>query len=280
VTSEDRDTVPADNDGEKGTESRSLPIPAAGTEVAGSSVATPAKKHLPVWQESILLIAVALGLAIILKAFFIQAFYIPSESMEPGLIQNDRILVQKMSYWGSGTPQRGDVVVFEDPDNWLAGESAGPTNMLAKGLAKVGLYPTGGHLVKRVIGVGGDTVTCCDAKGRLSINGFPMDEKKYFIKDAPCAAPGSIQNPQGPCSKDGLKITIPKGYLLVMGDNRANSADSTAHLCERNATDCPPTRGLVPVDLVVGKVFALVWPLDRFDHVTRPDVFKDVPDPR
>ena len=92
----------------------------------------------------------------VLKAFFVQAFYIPSESMEPGLVKNDRILVQKVSYWGGGGPQRGDVVVFEDPGGWLgAGDVAGPENPVAKALAKVGLYPSGGHLVKRVIGVAG-----------------------------------------------------------------------------------------------------------------------------
>ncbi len=77
------------------------------------------KRHLPVWQETLLLLAVAVVLAVVIKALFVQAFYIPSESMEPGLVKNDRILVQKVSYWFGGTPERGDVVVFKDPDNWL-----------------------------------------------------------------------------------------------------------------------------------------------------------------
>jgi signal peptidase I len=270
VTSEDRDTVPADNDGVKGTESRSSSIS------SGSGKAE--RKHLPVWQESILLLAVAIGLAIILKAFFIQAFYIPSPSMEPGLVKNDRILVQKVSYWGGGTPQRGDVIVFEDPGSWLVGEAPGPTNMIAQGLAKVGLYPTGGHLVKRVIGVGGDTVTCCDDQGRLSVNGVPIDESQYVMPEADCAAPHSNQTTNQLCTDKALKVTVPQGYLLVMGDNREDSQDSTAHLCPNAATDCPPTRGFVPLDNVVGKVFALVWPAKRFEHITRPDVFEDVPD--
>ena len=85
------------------------------------------KKHLPVWQETILLLAIALALAVVIKAVFVQAFYIPSESMEPGLVKNDRILVQKVSYWFGGSPQRGDVVVFQDPGDWLGpAESAGP----------------------------------------------------------------------------------------------------------------------------------------------------------
>ena len=77
------------------------------------------KKHLPLWQETVLLLGIALLLAVVIKALFVQAFYIPSESMEPGLVRNDRILVQKMSYWLGGTPERGDVVVFKDPGGWL-----------------------------------------------------------------------------------------------------------------------------------------------------------------
>ncbi len=85
------------------------------------------KKHLPVWQETILLLGIALVLAIVIKALFVQAFYIPSESMEPGLVKNDRILVEKPSYWFGNGPQRGDVVVFKDPGGWLnEEESAGP----------------------------------------------------------------------------------------------------------------------------------------------------------
>jgi signal peptidase I len=235
----------------------------------------PKRKQLPVWQETILLLGVALVLAVVIKALFVQAFYIPSQSMEPGLVENDRILVQKVSYWGSGSPERGDVIVFKDPGGWLsAADSKGPTSLLARGLAKVGLYPTGGHLVKRVIGVAGDEITCCDSEGRLSVNGYALDESDYVMEGAECAAPGSAQ---GRCKLD--VGPIPQGYLLVMGDNRDNSSDSTAHLCEdAEKQDCPATRGLIPVDYVVGKVFALVWPRDHFDRVTRPDVFEDVPD--
>ena len=132
-------------------------------------------------RETVLLLAFAILLALVVKTFFVQSFYIPSESMEPGLIVNDRILVQKPSYWGSGGPQRGDVIVFDDPGGWLNGlESAQPMSLLARGLAKVGLYPTGGHLVKRVVGVAGDTIVCCDDEGRLSINGEPIDEDDFI----------------------------------------------------------------------------------------------------
>jgi signal peptidase I len=241
----------------------------------GTSKRTSKRKQLPLWQETILLLGVALVLAIVIKTFFVQAFYIPSESMEPGLILNDRILIQKVSYWGGDEPERGDVVVFKDPGGWLPPvDAAGPANPVAKAMAKIGLYPTGGHLVKRVIGVAGDEITCCDSEGRLSVNGYALDESDYVMEGAECAAPGSAQ---GRCKLD--VGPIPEGYLLVMGDNRDNSSDSTAHLCEdAEKQDCPATRGLIPVDYVVGKVFALVWPRDHFDRVTRPDVFEDVPD--
>ncbi|WP_082563500.1 MULTISPECIES: signal peptidase I [unclassified Nocardioides] len=291
MTSEDRDALPEEDgttgsENDKGQASRSShsdSAPDPDEENPLSETTAPAtapkgkkkRKQLPVWQETILLVGVALVLAIIIKAFFVQAFYIPSESMEPGLKVNDRILVQKVSYWGDGTPQRGDVVVFKDPGGWLGPEdSEGPTNLVAKAMAKVGLYPTGGHLVKRVIAVGGDHVVCCDKQQRLSINGHPMDESAYVKGDAECAAPQSPVN----CKLD---VTIPDGYLLMMGDNRGNSRDSTAHMCANPKREqCPPTRGLVRVEDVVGKVFALVWPKDRFHRIKRPAVFEDVPDPK
>ena len=139
------------------------------------------KKHLPLWQETILLLGLALVLAVVIKALFVQAFYIPSESMEPGLIKNDRILVEKPSYWFGGEPQRGDVVVFADPGGWLSGaDAAGPESPVAMVMGKIGLYPQGGHLVKRVVGVAGDTITCCDKQGRLSVNGVALDEEPYI----------------------------------------------------------------------------------------------------
>lgn len=232
------------------------------------------KKHLPLWQETILLLGVALVLAIVIKALFVQAFYIPSESMEPGLVKNDRILVQKMSYWFGGEPERGDVVVFKDPGGWLSSvESAGPTNPVAKLMARVGLYPQGGHLVKRVIGVAGDVVSCCDKQGRISVNGQPLDEDDY-VKQEPgvdCRGPMT-----GSC--DWTTAPVPEGHIFVMGDNRNHSADSTVHMCRRSETDCVPGDEFVPVDLVVGKVFVLLWPADRFSWVQRPDTFADVPD--
>jgi signal peptidase I len=231
------------------------------------------RPHRPVWQETLVLLAVAVVLAVVLKAFFVQAFYIPSESMEPGLVKDDRILVQKVSYWGGGSPERGDVVVFEDPGGWLAADSSGPANPLTKALAAVGLFPTGGHLVKRVVGVAGDTIVCCDEQGRISVNGAAVDESGYVQAEdgVRCAGPmtGSCSWTAGP---------VPEGHVFVMGDNRAHSADSTVHMCTEGQTDCVPGREYVDTDLVVGKVFALVWPMSRFRGVGRADAFDDVPD--
>ena len=227
------------------------------------------KKSKPLWLETLVLLVVALVLAIGIKAFFIQAFYIPSESMEPGLQggaqvkTDDRVLVEKVSYWGGGSPQRGDVVVFKDPGGWLpASEDDGPSGPIAKALTFVGLYPAGGHLVKRVIGVGGDTVSCSGTAGPLKVNGHALAESSYLPKGAqPCATYGAFN------------VHVPDGSLWVMGDNRGDSADSRAHQDD-------PGHGFVPTDLVVGKVVALVWPLGRATILHRPADFAGIPDPK
>ncbi len=228
------------------------------------------RKHLPVWQESILLLAVALVLAVVIKTFFVQAFYIPSESMEPGLIQNDRILVQKVSYWFGGDPSRGDVIVFEDPGDWLTGTEPAPTG-LANLLSKVGLYPTGGHLVKRVVGTEGDVIECCDEEGRILVNGEPIEESDYIAeRHGKCAAVF-----QGEC--DWSVGPVPEGKLFVLGDNRMSSADSRFHMCGSDVETCAKSPW-VDADLVVGKVFSLVWPRARWTWVSNPGAFDDVPD--
>lgn len=215
------------------------------------------RQHLPFWQELGLLLGIALVLAILIKAFLMQAFYIPSASMNDTLIENDRILVQKVSYWGGGDPQRGDVVVFADPGGWLdPSESRVPGNPVARVLEAFGLYPTGGHLVKRVIGVGGDEVKCCDERGRITVNGVPLNEASYL---APGAQPSLID----------FDVKVKPGYVWVQGDNRANSADSRVHLGD-------PGGGQVPVDDVVGKVFAVVWPLSHAKLLHRPATFDSV----
>ena len=213
------------------------------------------KRQLPLWQESLLLVATALVLALIVKTFFFQAFYIPSDSMVPTMVKNDKLLVQKWSYW-SGGPERGDIVVFRDPGNWLGPDVDESSNAVQRGLELVGLFPSGGHLIKRVIGVGGDRVVCCDAEGRTTVNGEPIDE--------PYLADQSVNADQT------FDVKVPKGYLWVQGDNRGNSADSRAHLGE-------PGGGFIADDDVVGKAWLRVWPLNRFGTIEGSDAFDEVP---
>lgn len=269
--SNDRSGEQSDDPGtDTGVEVADRDDAADGTDGTGKK-----RRHLPVWQETILLLGLALVLAVVIKALFVQAFYIPSESMEPGLVENDRILVQKVSYWFGGSPQRGDVVVFEDPGGWLSPtEAAGPTGGITKAMSKVGLYPSGGHLVKRVVGVEGDTIVCCDELGQITVNGAALDESAYVLDEKGLLCNGPMT---GDCN--WAVGPVPEGTVFVMGDNRDASSDSTVHMqCELGtATDCTDSP-FVATDLVVGKVFALVWPGDHFDWIGRPDAFEDVPD--
>ena len=144
-------------------------------------------------------------------------------------------------------------------------------------MAKIGLYPTGGHLVKRVIGVAGDTIECCDEQGRLIVNGHPLDESDYVKRGgATCNGPMPTN---GACDEKWSVGPIPGGHIFVMGDNRSRSADSSQKMCQSDETECVPGDEFVPVDLVVGKVFVLLWPADRFRWNTRPATFEDVPAP-
>jgi signal peptidase I len=247
---------------------------AADGSTSGAPQQKPKRKHRPLWQETLILLVVAIVLALVIKTFFVQAFYIPSPSMVPGLVTNDRILVEKPSYW-FGNPQRGDIVVFEDPGDWLGPEEkAGPTGAVARVLARIGLYPTGGHLVKRVIGVPGDVIVCCDKQGRLSVNGQPLDEDSY-VNDADTV---HCRGPQGPGDCHWTAGPVPDNHLFVMGDNREHSADSSYHLCGPGEADCDSEDAYVDEDLVVGRVFAVVWPRDHIAWLHRPETFSHVPD--
>ena len=211
------------------------------------------RRGIPLWAETILLLALALVISALVKTFFVQMFFVPSGSMRPLFVDDDRILVQKMSYW-DGDIERGDVVVFADPGGkWLGPEGHVALNGVQKLFSKVGLYPTGGHLVKRVIGIGGDTVKCCDKKGRVTVNGVPLEEKDYILEGYP------------PSDKK-FKVTVPEGRLWMMGDNRSNSEDSRYHQDLEGG-------GTIPESAVVGKVWAVVWPFNRFQRLETPSTF-------
>ena len=256
------DDPPQNVDRDPGTGARSSasPTTSAGA-VEGSRRARTGgrrKKHqqLPLWQETLLLLGIALVLAVVIKALFMQAFYIPSGSMNDTLVLDDRILVQKVSYW-QGEPQRGDIVVFSDPGGWLGpGEVRTADNLVARSMETFGLYPTGGHLVKRVIGVGGDRVVCCDKEGRITVNGVALHEQSYL---AAGEKPSLIK----------FDVEVADGFLWMQGDNRSNSADSRVHLGD-------PGGGFIPVDDVVGKVFMVVWPWSHATMVERPATFDAV----
>jgi signal peptidase I len=230
-----------------------------------------ARRRRPLWQELLTVVVVAVMVAALVKAFLFQAFYIPSDSMEPGLVKDDRILVEKVSYAFGDSPERGDVVVFEDPGDWLPPEEeTASSGVAARLMARVGLYPSGGHLVKRVIGVAGDRIHCCDDQGRIEVNGVPLDEEGYAWEDgADCFGPRfECEWKAGP---------VPDGSIFVLGDNRSHSADSSYHICRDLADGCIPGDEYVRVDLVVGKVFVLLWPFEHFGWLHKPDAFGAVP---
>lgn len=215
-------------------------------------------------KETVLIVVSALALSLVIKTFLAQAFYIPSASMHDTLIEGDRVLVSKLTP-GPFDLERGDIVVFKDPGGWLGFGATEPSTpwreAVKRTLTFVGLLPqdAGEHLIKRVIGLPGDEVACCDAEGRLTVNGAPIDE--------PYLRPGSIP------SEVEFEVLVPEGNLWVMGDNRQNSQDSRAHLGS-------PGGGFVPIDDVVGTAFVVLWPLDRIAILHDPAAtFEDVPDP-
>jgi len=215
-------------------------------------------------REIFLVMAIALVLSLVIKTYLMQAFFIPSSSMEDTLQVGDRVLVSKLTP-GPFDLQRGDIVVFEDPGGWLpTSDTATTTNpALARvhsALMFIGLMPSDAdnHLIKRLIGLPGDTVACCDKKGRVTVNGTAVDEP--YVK--PGASP----------SDEEFDVTVPDGHVWVMGDNRADSADSRYHLDQDDGT--------VPIDNVVGVAFTRVWPVGRIGLLTNPSsVFESVDPP-
>jgi signal peptidase I len=214
-------------------------------------------------REIVIVLVIALGLSLLIKTFLVQAFFIPSPSMESTLIDGDRVLVNKLDP-GPLHLKRGDIVVFSDPGGWL--DPVPPSNDgpfkagIRTTLTFVGLLPEDSdqHLIKRLIGMPGDKVACCDSKGRITVNGVGLDEPYLYSGDDP--------------SDVKFSITVPAGRIWVMGDHRSVSEDSRYHL--------QSSSGTVPVDDVVGTAFVRVWPLNRFALLRFPtSTYRKVPSP-
>lgn len=214
--------------------------------------------------DLVVIVGAALILSVLIKAFLIRSFYIPSGSMLDTLQINDRIIVNVMVPDLIGV-QRGDVVVFQDPGGWLGGVPTTEKSTLEElsdfvlGTFGITAPDSAEHLVKRVIGMPGDTVTCCDEDGRLMVNGVGIDE--LYLK--PGVNPSDIE----------FSVVVPEGQFWVMGDNRPNSTDSRYH-------QDLPTKGFVPEGIIVGRAVVISWPFDNWSYLDNyPEVFGGVPKP-
>lgn len=217
-------------------------------------------------RETVIIVVMAMVLSFVVKTWVAQAFFIPSGSMEQTLEVGDRVMVSKLHKRFEGI-NRGDVVVFQDPGGWLPPmERVEPSEVMGsvqRVLTFVGLLPDPAdeHLIKRVVGVGGDRVVCCDADGRLTVNGAAIDEPYVYPGDVPSAI--------------RFDVSVPPGSVWVMGDHRSDSQDSRYHPLEGDGSE-----GSVPLDLVVGRGVLTVWPVTRAGTMSsHPDVFAGVPAP-
>lgn len=196
------------------------------------------------WKELPILLGVAILVAVLVRAFVLQTFFIPSPSMENTLKIDDRVLVNKLVYH-TRSPQRGEVIVFKAPLEWSGN-------------------PAGEDFIKRVIGVGGDRVVCCDEQDRLVINGTPLDEPYIFSVDGQRDKPADQE----------FDVQVPEGRLGVMGDHRSASGDSLEHYQQSGQNIQSAT---IPEDDVVGRAFTIFWPFDRATLLTVPEEFDAIP---
>ena len=204
-------------------------------------------------REIPIIIGSALIVSIIVKTFFLHFFFIPTGSMENTLQVGDRIAVNKFGALFSEI-KRGEIVVFADPDNWL-GQAPDDKNsgLVGRGkdlLITIGVVPDPAkqYLIKRVIGVGGDTVICCDDQDKLQVNGKSVDEPYVYENDK--------------ASESNFNVTVPEGFIWVMGDHRGASSDSRFHTNDVN-------NGMVPLSKVVGRATFIVWPVSNLDFLEK-----------
>jgi signal peptidase I len=206
------------------------------------------------WWDIPVTIAIALAVVLLITTFVVKPFSIPSGSMENTLQIGDRVLVNRMVYRFRDI-ERGDVVVFNGSGSFVPAQVTPDRDPITGALVWVGqsfglVAPDSTDFIKRVIGVGGDRVTCCDEQGRILVNGEPLDEEYLFPGDAPSLQPFDVE--------------VPEGKLWVMGDHRSASADSRVYLGN-------PGGGFVSEDAVVGRAMTVVWPLNRFSNIPLPD---------
>jgi signal peptidase I len=209
------------------------------------------------WRELPVLIIVALVLALLIKSFVVQAFYIPSASMENTLEIGDRVLINKIVFH-TRPIHRGDIVVFDGTGSWNITDASASTNIFSKAVSElegiVGISHDSNIYIKRVIGVPGDRVACCNSQHQVTVNGVPLTEGSYLYPGAqPSAQPFSI--------------TVPPGRLWVMGDNRAVSYDSRGHIGD-------PGGGTIPESGVLGRAFVIIWPPSRWGFLNIPATFE------
>jgi signal peptidase I len=249
---------------ENSAEPAATPAPAS----RSSSTAVRRRGWVSLLRDIVVIVAVAILVSLVVKTFLVRSFYIPSASMEDTLQIQDRILVDEITPRVGGY-QHGDVVVFRDPGGWLPPSTAPARPFVVEAgdwlLSLVGLSApdSDDHLIKRVIGVAGDHVVCCNALGQITVNGTPLDESAY-VK----LSPGETVPRPVP-----FDVVVPKNSLWVLGDNRDRSQDSRYHLDQ-------PGKGFVPVDNVVGRAFVITWPFDRFGLIDfHHEVFASVPSP-
>jgi signal peptidase I len=213
------------------------------------------KPRLSFWQELPILILIAGVLSVIIRTFAVQAFYIPSGSMERTLhgvkTGGDRVMVNKLSY-RFGEIHRGDIVVFDGKDNYSDWRTpAAPTNVVARVTTWIGLRPQGTDFIKRVIGLPGDHVVCCDANGRVTVNGHALNETYLYSTG-------------GGDQEKTFDTVVPPKHLWVMGDHRDDSQDSRFV-------------GPIPENDVIGRAFVIIWPPSRWRGLGTPHTFQDWP---